>query len=121
MKLQLDAIRAAVGLFEGQPGGACDFSFGKATGVGGTFLSVVSNNLIIDEGTIIKNLRRMQEKHGITGNGEFEGMNFTVEMETGQERRMCISGRYSSFTVNTGSRSLLLLWCLPRNLVASSV
>jgi len=28
--------------------GVSDFSFARATGIGGTFLSVVANNLIID-------------------------------------------------------------------------
>ena len=39
---QLDAINAAVDLFKGQPAGASDFAFSKASSVGGTFLSVVS-------------------------------------------------------------------------------
>jgi len=51
-EFQLDAIKAAADVFKGQPAGASGFSYAKATGVGGTFLSVAANNLILDEETI---------------------------------------------------------------------
>lgn len=62
---QLDAIKATVDLFAGQPAGVSDFSFAKATGIGGTFLSVVTNNLILDEETILDNLKAIQKVNGI--------------------------------------------------------
>lgn len=46
---QTKAVSAAVDLFKGQPAGASDFAFSKASSVGGTFLSVVANNLILDD------------------------------------------------------------------------
>ncbi len=85
---QLDAIKAAVDLFEGQPSGASDFAYSKATSVSGTFLSVVANNLILDEETVLKNLQDVQRK-AQKDNLKFEisekldGMHFSVEMETG--------------------------------------
>ena len=54
---QLDAINAAIDLFKGQPSGASDFAYSKATSVSGTFLSVSSNNLILDDETLLTNLQ----------------------------------------------------------------
>jgi len=85
---QLDAINAAVDLFKGQPAGASDFAYSKATSVSGTFLSVVANNLILDEETILKNLQTVQQK-GKEANQQLEisdklnEMHFSIEMETG--------------------------------------
>jgi len=62
---QLDAIKATVDLFAGQPAGVSDFAFDKAARVGGTFLSVVANNLILDEETILDNLKSVQNVTGI--------------------------------------------------------
>jgi len=80
---QLDAIKATVDLFAGQPDGVSDFSFAKATGIGGTFLSVVANNLILDEETILDNLRTIQKVNGIDESAELDGLHFSIEMETG--------------------------------------
>jgi type III restriction enzyme len=80
---QLDAINAAVDLFRGQPARASDFAYSKATSVSGTFLSVVANNLILDEETILKNLQGVQEKNGLEESKQLEGMHFSIEMETG--------------------------------------
>jgi type III restriction enzyme len=80
---QLDAINAAVDLFKGQPAGASDFAFSKASAVGGTFLSVVANNLILDEETILKNLQTVQKTNTIELSAKLDGMHFSIEMETG--------------------------------------
>jgi type III restriction enzyme len=102
---QLDAINAAVDLFKGQPAGASDFAYSKATSVSGTFLSVVVNNLLLDQETIEKNLEKVQLENGIlrgcgdvpcgygpcgdagdpiSGEGyKWQGMHFSIEMETG--------------------------------------
>jgi type III restriction enzyme len=87
-KFQLDAIAAAVDLFKGQPAGVSGFSYAKATGIGGTFLSVVANNLILDEETILKNLQSVQQKvkednQQIVISDKLDGMHFSIEMETG--------------------------------------
>jgi len=80
---QLDAINAAVDLFKGQPTGASDFAYSKATSVSGTFLSVVANNLILDEETILKNLQTVQKANSIEESKTLDGMHFSIEMETG--------------------------------------
>lgn len=80
---QLDAINAAVDLFEGQPPGASDFAYSKASTVGGTFLSVMANNLILDDETILKNLRAVQEKNAVEESKKLDGFHFSIEMETG--------------------------------------
>jgi len=80
---QLDAINAAVDLFKGQPAGASDFAYSKATSVSGTFLSVVANNLILDEETILKNLQTVQKANNIEESKALEGFHFSIEMETG--------------------------------------
>ena len=102
---QLDAINAAVEIFASQPAGASGFSYAKATGIGGTFLSVVANNLFLGQETIEANLEKVQLKNGImrgfghapfghfpfghagdpvSGGGyKWHGMHFSIEMETG--------------------------------------
>jgi type III restriction enzyme len=85
---QLDAINAAVDLFKGQPAGASDFAYSKATSVSGTFLSVVANNLILDEETVLKNLQGVQQKakeakQQVEISQKLDGMHFSIEMETG--------------------------------------
>jgi len=85
---QLDAIKAAVDLFNGQPAGVSDFAFDKAARVGGSLFSVVANNLILDKETILKNLQSIQRKTK-KDNPQFEiskkldGLHFSIEMETG--------------------------------------
>ena len=85
-QFQLDAINAAVEIFASQPAGASGFSYAKATGIGGTFLSVVANNLILDEETVLKNLQSVQQKNGIEQSGNLDGFHFSIEMETGTRK-----------------------------------
>ncbi len=80
---QLDAIIAAVEIFKGQPAGASDFAYSKAASVSGTFLSVVANNLILDEETILKNLQTVQKTNKVEESKNLDGMHFSIEMETG--------------------------------------
>lgn len=82
-QFQLDAINAAVDIFKGQPAGVSDFAFAKAAGIGGTFLSVVANNLILDDETILKNLQSVQKRNGIDESKKLDGFHFSIEMETG--------------------------------------
>jgi type III restriction enzyme len=82
-QFQLDAIAAAVDLFKGQPAGVSGFSYAKATGIGGTFLNVVANNLILDEETVLKNLQTVQKTNKIEESKNLDGFNFSIEMETG--------------------------------------
>jgi len=82
-QFQLDAIQAVVDLFKGQPAGVSDFAFAKAAGIGGTFLSVVANNLILDDETILKNLQAVQKANRVEESSKLDGFHFSIEMETG--------------------------------------
>ena len=84
-KFQLDAINSVVGIFEGQSLNEGDFSFSigwenvlaqfKRDGVG--------NRLELSEEQILENVQAIQEKNGLTVSDKLDGMNFSVEMETG--------------------------------------
>jgi type III restriction enzyme len=80
---QLDAIESVADLFGGQQNTSSASLF-EASGLG-LFQNEqgVGNLLQIDEATILKNLRAIQERSGLPEQNEFEGHNFTVEMETG--------------------------------------
>ena len=80
---QLDAVKAAVDLFNGQPAKASDFAYSAASSVSGTFLSVVANNLILDEITILHNLKTVQKTNDIAESAKLDGLHFSIEMETG--------------------------------------
>ncbi len=110
-KYQLDAINSTVSLFEGQPLNKGDFEIEIKKQTGQQLLEsgfVVGNNLVISQEEIIKNLHNIQEenklnKSGIKSGGGIgvgaigtemigagashqklaEGMNFSLEMETG--------------------------------------
>ncbi|MDP2992188.1 MAG: DEAD/DEAH box helicase family protein, partial [Deltaproteobacteria bacterium] len=89
---QIEAIRAVTDIFEGQPLSGGDFEFSlTATGA---LLSEngVGNKLTLTEEQIWENVKRIQqhltpapspEGEGSKGRGGLQGMNFSVEMETG--------------------------------------
>lgn len=98
---QLDAVNAVVELFEGQPLEKPDYSVIFQTmdtelfaGHARTELGV-GNKLLLGQGTLLENLRRVQERHdldlaeevqGWSWNGANESLwcpHFSVEMETG--------------------------------------
>lgn len=90
---QLNAVSSIVDLFDGQPLSQGDFSieltafdsFGQKSLLQ-TELGI-GNNLLLTDETILKNLQRVQELYELdnTPDGEFKinGLNFSVEMETG--------------------------------------
>ncbi len=74
-KFQIDAIESTIKLFEGQT--KLDESFVD-------FIDgVVPNNLTISEESILENLKEIQKQNGITESQNLDGMNFSIEMETG--------------------------------------
>src|ERR1035437_8712106 len=81
---QLQAIQAVLNVFEGQPlnKGDFEFSLAQAGGLGLQF-SGVRNNLGISEEQILKNLRELQKTNSLPTSDNLEGLNFSVEMETG--------------------------------------
>jgi type III restriction enzyme len=85
---QLDAVKSVVDIFEGQPLESGDFEMMVTTPasrlqIGGEIL--VGNNLVLEQETILKNTQTIQERNNLQlSDGEFkDGMNFSVEMETG--------------------------------------
>lgn len=81
---QLDAIRAVIDIFDGQPlaGGPFEFRFDSLTGLGFTELGC-GNKLDLAPESIRKNLQAVQQQNEIPTSGSLESMDFTVEMETG--------------------------------------
>ena len=83
LQFQQDAIKSVTDLFEGQPSDESlleyDFS------VQGELHSIVGggNKLVLSEGQILSNLQNIQENNEIEQSSELDGMNFSVEMETG--------------------------------------
>lgn len=80
---QLDAINAVVDLFEGQPlaSGAYEFSLKNNDQL---FSELgLGNCLTLAEDTLLENLRAVQRRNGISESNALDGMNFSVEMETG--------------------------------------
>ena len=84
-KYQLDSVDAIINIFDGQPLNDTDFevSISKSnTTLFQTELGI-GNNLLLDEGIILKNVNTIQETNCIEKVKRLQGMNFSVEMETG--------------------------------------
>ena len=81
---QLQAIKSIVDMFEGQPLSQSDFEFSITEGSLQLTENGVGNNLVLSEDQILKNLQAVQMRNSIDPVSEkLEGLNFTVEMETG--------------------------------------
>lgn len=94
---QLDAIRAVVDLFRGQPGpdqGVASFESDSLTSLRLTEIGLANRCVLTDE-QWLRNLHAVQDSHGLEASGKLEPLalsdgapagtfpNFTVEMETG--------------------------------------
>ena len=83
---QLDAIKAVVDVFDGQPLAQGEYEI-RFDAVGGDLLSDlgVGNNLVLDESRVVQNIQTVQEQNEIQPRVEdlSQGMNFSTEMETG--------------------------------------
>lgn len=92
-QFQLDAINSTVELFDGQPLHSGDYSIeintSTETGQGSIFQTElgIGNNLIVSSEKIYENLSGIQERNDldVTSVKDYEqnGLNFTIEMETG--------------------------------------
>jgi type III restriction enzyme len=87
---QLAAISALVDLFEGQPLNQGDFSVTESRSFLGAVIQEelgIGNNLLIDNDSIFNNLIKIQEHNDLDPINrkvfDENGMNFSVEMETG--------------------------------------
>jgi len=82
---QRDAINAVLGLFDGQPlsGGAFEFALSDANRLAGLTELGVGNQLTLDEAALLRNLQTVQQANKLPSSDALDGMNFSVEMETG--------------------------------------
>ncbi len=85
-QFQHDAINSIVGIFEGQPLNHGDFSFSISTGNSLFQDGGVGNQLQINEEQILENIQGIQKKNELTVSEKLDGMNFSVEMETGTSK-----------------------------------
>jgi len=83
-RFQLDPIQAVVDVFDGQPRAEGQFEIRLSKERSDQLMGLgVGNQLMLDEQTILENARRVQQRNGIPQTEKLEGMNFSVEMETG--------------------------------------
>lgn len=81
---QLDAINSVLSLFEGQSLGRGDFEFSAGgTGALGLKFTGVRNLLTVSEAQVLINLQKVQGDNSVPVAQSLDGMNFSVEMETG--------------------------------------
>lgn len=94
---QLAAVNAVVDVFEGQPLSLSSFEYAFSAGNSSIRLTDhgIANNLVLNEGQILNNLKAVQEKNHITisdqlvstksvqGGAHECKLNFSIEMETG--------------------------------------
>lgn len=90
---QINAVNSIIDLFDGQPLNKGDYAIEINTSTAidqSSFLQLelgIGNNLVLRHEAILKNLHTIQERNDLdaTPENEFEqnGMNFSVEMETG--------------------------------------
>lgn len=81
---QLEAIKAIIDIFEGQPLSGGDFEF--AVSSTGVMFSEngFGNRLALSEEQVLENVKGVQQRNEIKEKiDELQGMNFSVEMETG--------------------------------------
>ncbi len=81
---QLDAIRSVVNVFTGQPLTHAALAW-QSDVFGGELLTEmgVGNSLALSDEAIFKNVQKIQAENELTPVNELQGLNFSVEMETG--------------------------------------
>ncbi|MEQ1814317.1 MAG: DEAD/DEAH box helicase family protein [Candidatus Nitrotoga sp.] len=82
---QRDAINAVLGLFDGQPlsTGAFEFDLAGTGSLAGLTELGLGNQLTLDEVALLRNLQAMQLANKLPASKALDGMNFSMEMETG--------------------------------------
>ncbi len=83
LQFQLDAINSVIRLFDEQPkdNGETDFFIQEEGAL--SFIDGIANRLIISEEQVLQNLQNVQRDNEIEVSNTLQGMNFSVEMETG--------------------------------------
>jgi len=82
---QRDAMDAVLGLFDGQPlcSGAFEFELSDAGSLAGLTELGLGNRLALDEAALLRNLQTVQQANKLPPSAALDGMNFSLEMETG--------------------------------------
>lgn len=80
---QMQAVRAVVDLFEGQPLSGSDLDFSTIANSLDMTMEGVANEITLSHEQILKNLQHIQQRNDIAVSEELAGMDFSVEMETG--------------------------------------
>ncbi len=82
---QIQAIQSVVDIFEGQPLSTGDYEFSLQQGDSSLAFTEngVGNAIRLTEQEILKNVQGVQKKNGLDVSPELQGLNFSVEMETG--------------------------------------
>jgi len=76
---------AVLGLLDGQPlsSGAFEFALSDVGSLAGLTELGVGNQLALDEASLLRNLQTVQQANKLPASDALDGMNFSVEMETG--------------------------------------
>ena len=82
---QRDAIDAVLGLFAGQPlsSGAFELALSDSGSLAGLTELGLGNQLALDEAAFLRNLQPVQRANNLPVSDALDGMNFSIEMETG--------------------------------------
>lgn len=82
---QLQAIQSVVDIFEGQPLSTGEYEFSlQQTNTSLAFTeNGVGNAIRLTQQEIFENVRKVQQRNGLPESPELQGLNFSVEMETG--------------------------------------
>lgn len=82
---QRDAIDAVLGLFDGQPlsTGAFELALSDSGSLVGLTELGLGNQLALDEAAFLRNLQPVQQTNNLPVSDALDGMNFSIEMETG--------------------------------------
>lgn len=83
LEYQARAIRSITGLFEGQPLSETTMEFRIEEEGTLSLVSAVANNCILTEEQILSNLQAIQRENELPVSEQLQGINFSVEMETG--------------------------------------
>ncbi len=83
-QFQINAVNAVCNLFRTQPLTSAMSSISLSTAPGELFHELgVANNLLVPEANILDNLQGVQRSQGLQESTSLDGLNFSVEMETG--------------------------------------
>ena len=83
LQFQQDAIKSITDLFEGQPMEDSLFEFKLEETGQLNLINGVSNKLVISEEQLLENLNIIQTNNEVKVSASLDGLNFSVEMETG--------------------------------------